>query len=165
MSTAPWLACWMPSTMMKQAGAALRIAAAMAPTSTAMPVTGEVWTMVATRTSGVMMGNQASTPTQPVLSSCGTSTCGRPVTSLQRAMALREAGCSSVVDSMMPPGAAPRAAVLTRRNSTSVPLSPTKTWPDGALKNSRMSALALSIAAIRAFDAGLSRPWLSGMAA
>ena len=150
---------------MKQEGATLRIAAAMAPTSTAMPVTGEVWTMVATRTSGVMNGKQSATVTQPVVLSCGTSTWLRPVTSAQRAMALREAGCSSVVDSMMPSGAAPRAAVRIRRNSTSVPLSPTKTWPEGALKNSRMLALAWSIAAISAFEAGLSRPWLSGIAA
>ncbi len=45
----------------------------------------------------------------------------------QRAMALREAGCSSVEPSITPPGAAPSAAVRIRRNSTSVPLSPTKT--------------------------------------
>ena len=80
-------------------------------------------------------------------------------------MALREAGCSSVVESKMPPDSAPSAAVRIRRKSTSVPLSPTKTWPEGALKNSRMSSLPRAIAAISAADAGLSRPWLSGIAA
>ena len=70
-------------------------------------------------------------------------------------MALREAGCSKVVESRMPPGAAPSAEVRIKRNNTSVPLSPTKTWPDGALRNSRMSAFALSIAAMRAFEARL----------
>ena len=73
-------------------------------------------------------------------------------------LALRDAGCSSVVDSMMPPGLVPSAAVRMRRKRTSVPLSPTKTWPSAALKNRRMSALPVSIAAISALEAGLSRP-------
>lgn len=44
----------MPSTMMKQSGAAARTVRAMALASAAIPVTGEVWMIVATRVSGVM---------------------------------------------------------------------------------------------------------------
>ena len=51
MSINPCAACWIPSTIMKQFGETARIAFEIAATSTPIPVTGDVWRIVATRMS------------------------------------------------------------------------------------------------------------------
>ena len=56
-------------------------------------------------------------------------------------------------------------AVRIIRNNSSVPLSPTKNCPSGAFMNCVRSDFAVTIRSINAFDATLSRPWLSGIAA
>ena len=55
-------------------------------------------------------------------------------------------------------------AARTRRKSTSVPLSPVNTTPSSTPKNVFMSSRAVAMMLTSSREAGLSRPWLSGMA-
>ena len=65
---------------------------------------------------------------------------------------------SSVEPKTTPPSSAPRTAFMIKRNKSSVPLSPTKMSPTGALKNMRMSAFARLIVSTRSCAISLSRP-------
>ena len=125
--------------------------------STPIPVTGDVWTTVATTTSELIWSIYLSISKVPVSLQCGTIINFLEAIFDHLEVADLEAGCSRLLPTT-DPLPLDKIAVLMSLKRSSVPLSPTIIEPFLALKKSKVFNLDLFIISIIAEDARLSLP-------
>ena len=125
--------------------------------STPIPVTGDVWTTVATTTSELIWSIYLSISKVPVSLQCGTIINSLEAIFDHLAVADLEAGCSRVLPTI-DPLSLDKIAVLISLKRSSVPLSPTIIEPFSVLKKSKVFNLDLLIMFIIEEEASLSLP-------